>query len=155
MLYNIILVIHVLIAAGLIALVLLQQGKGADAGAAFGSGASGTVFGSQGSASFLTRTTAVLATLFFVTSLTLFTLASNLAKPESVVDTHAAQSSKTEQPVPPAPKSGAAGTDVPVTGVPISKKMPGDRVPAGKKVPRSGSVPVSKNAPDDGVPVSK
>jgi len=65
MLYNIILVVHVLIATGLIALVLLQQGKGADAGAAFGAGASGTVFGSQGSASFLTRTTAALATLFF------------------------------------------------------------------------------------------
>lgn len=144
MLYNIILVIHVLIAAGLIALVLLQQGKGADAGAAFGSGASGTVFGSQGSASFLTRTTALLATLFFVTSLTLFTLASNLAKPESVVDTHAGQTSKIEQPVPSAPGSGAAETDVPVTGVPTGKKKaPGGSVPASKKV-AGDDIPVSK-----------
>ena len=55
----------------LIGLILIQRGKGADVGAAFGSGASQTVFGSQGSASFLTRTTAVLATLFFLTSLTL------------------------------------------------------------------------------------
>lgn len=86
MLYNIILVVHVLIAATLIGFVLIQQGKGADAGAAFGGGASGTVFGSQGSASFLTRTTGILATLFFVTSLTLFTMANNLAKPESIVD---------------------------------------------------------------------
>jgi preprotein translocase subunit SecG len=67
--YQALIIVHVLLAAGIIALVLLQQGRGADAGAAFGSGASGTVFGAQGSASFLTRATAVLATLFFATSL--------------------------------------------------------------------------------------
>ena len=66
-----ILVIHTLIALGIIALVLLQRGKGADAGAAFGAGASGTVFGARGSTSFFSRTTAILATGFFVTSLTL------------------------------------------------------------------------------------
>ncbi len=60
-----------MVAIALVALVLLQHGKGADAGAAFGSGASQTVFGSQGSGSFLTRATAILATVFFVTSLTL------------------------------------------------------------------------------------
>ena len=86
MLQNIILVFHVLISAGLIVLVLLQQGKGADAGAAFGSGASGTVFGSKGSASFLTRTTAILATLFFITSLSLAYLANQKVGPKSVVD---------------------------------------------------------------------
>ncbi|CCE23498.1 preprotein translocase subunit SecG [Methylotuvimicrobium alcaliphilum] len=69
--YQVIIVIHVLFGLGIIGLVLMQQGKGADAGAAFGSGASGTLFGAQGSASFLSRTTAVLATLFFVTSLSL------------------------------------------------------------------------------------
>ncbi|VAX13939.1 Protein translocase membrane subunit SecG [hydrothermal vent metagenome] len=135
MLYNIILVIHVLIASGLIALVLLQQGKGADAGAAFGSGASGTVFGSQGSASFLTRTTAVLATLFFVTSLTLFTLAANLSKPTSVVDTHAGQASEIGQPVPQAadagiPKDAAVPKDVPT--VPAGSDVPGNDVPVSK-----------------------
>ncbi len=62
---------HVIIMVVLVGLILIQRGKGADVGAAFGSGASQTVFGSQGSASFLTRTTAVLATLFFLTSLTL------------------------------------------------------------------------------------
>jgi len=62
---------HVIIMVVLIGLILIQRGKGADVGAAFGSGASQTVFGSQGSASFLTRTTAVLATCFFLTSLTL------------------------------------------------------------------------------------
>jgi len=69
--YEIISIIHVIICIALIALVLIQQGKGAEAGAAFGSGASATVFGSRGSASFFTRVTAILATLFFLTSLTL------------------------------------------------------------------------------------
>ena len=69
--FSIVLGVHVLISALIIGLVLMQHGKGADAGAAFGSGASGTVFGAQGSASFLSRATAILATLFFITSLTL------------------------------------------------------------------------------------
>lgn len=62
-------VIHLLMALGLVVLVLLQQGKGADAGASFGAGASATVFGSQGSATFLSRFTAILAAVFFITSL--------------------------------------------------------------------------------------
>lgn len=66
---TIILVVHVLVAAGVIGLIMLQQGKGAETGASFGSGASQTVFGSQGSASFLSRTTAILATVFFLTSI--------------------------------------------------------------------------------------
>ena len=65
MLYQIVLIFHVVVALSLIGLVLVQHGKGADAGAAFGSGASSTVFGAQGSASFLTRLTAGLATAFF------------------------------------------------------------------------------------------
>lgn len=68
---TIILIVHVLASAGVIGLILLQQGKGADAGASFGAGASQTVFGSSGSASFLSRTTAILATAFFVTSFSL------------------------------------------------------------------------------------
>ena len=66
---TVILIVHILAAVGLVSLILLQQGKGADMGAAFGSGASSTVFGSQGSASFLTRSTAILAAVFFITSL--------------------------------------------------------------------------------------
>jgi len=62
-------VVHLFLAIGLVGLVLIQHGKGADAGAAFGSGASATVFGSQGSANFLSRTTAIFAALFFATSL--------------------------------------------------------------------------------------
>lgn len=71
-----ILMIHVAIAIALIALVLLQQGKGAEAGAAFGGGASQTVFGSRGSGSFLSKLTAVLAAAFFVTSMALAYFAS-------------------------------------------------------------------------------
>jgi preprotein translocase subunit SecG len=70
-LQTVILVAHTLIAVLIIVLVLLQRGKGADAGAAFGSGASGTVFGARGSSSFFSRMTAVLATAFFASSLTL------------------------------------------------------------------------------------
>ena len=66
-----VLIAHTLIALLIIVLVLLQRGKGADAGAAFGAGASGTVFGARGSSSFFSRATAICATLFFVSSLTL------------------------------------------------------------------------------------
>ncbi len=72
---SIILIVHVLLALAVIGLVLLQQGKGADMGASFGSGSSQTLFGSQGSGNFLTRTTAVLATAFFITSFALAILA--------------------------------------------------------------------------------
>lgn len=105
MFHTLILVAHVVVAIALIALVLLQQGKGADAGAAFGSGSSATMFGSRGSASFLSRTTAILATVFFFTSLTLAYFANQTTAPKSVVERIQA-----EQPAPP-PKTGPA--DVP------------------------------------------
>jgi preprotein translocase subunit SecG len=66
---TLVLVLHVLAAGGIVALVLLQHGKGADMGAAFGSGSAGSLFGSAGAANFLSRTTAVLAIVFFATSL--------------------------------------------------------------------------------------
>ena len=74
--YQALMIIHVLIALAIIGLVLLQQGRGADAGAGFG-GASNTLFGARGAASFLSRTTAVLAALFFISSLVLAYLAGN------------------------------------------------------------------------------
>jgi preprotein translocase subunit SecG len=83
---TLLLLFHVGIAIGLIALVLLQHGKGAEAGAAFGSGASSTVFGSRGSASFLSRITAVLAAGFFLTSLSLTYFVAQTSAPVSVVD---------------------------------------------------------------------
>lgn len=78
--YQLALIIHIIVSAALIALVLLQQGKGAEAGAAFGSGASTTMFGSRGTGNFLTRTTAILATIFFITCLSLGYIASFEAK---------------------------------------------------------------------------
>jgi preprotein translocase subunit SecG len=77
---TLIVVLHVVIAVALVGLVLIQQGKGADAGAAFGGGASQTVFGSQGSGSFLTRFTTFLAIAFFVTSFTLAIFAKQRAE---------------------------------------------------------------------------
>ena len=82
-----VLIVHTLIALGIIALVLLQRGKGADAGAGFGAGASGTVFGARGSGSFFSRATAILATAFFISSLTLAYLSSQTADaPDSLLE---------------------------------------------------------------------
>lgn len=88
-LYSITLTIHILVGLGIIGLVLLQHGKGADMGAAFGSGASGSLFGATGSANFLSRMTAALATAFFITSLTLTYIVSQqpAQTPASVLDT--------------------------------------------------------------------
>ncbi len=84
---TIVLVTHTVIALLIIVLVLLQRGKGADAGAAFGSGASGTVFGSQGSSNFFSRSTAILATAFFISSLSLAYLSSQQADtPDSLIE---------------------------------------------------------------------
>ncbi len=83
---TIILAVHIVIAISLVILILLQTGKGAEMGAAFGGGASGTVFGSRGSASFLTRTTAILAAAFFATSLTLAYLSGQTVVRKSVTD---------------------------------------------------------------------
>jgi preprotein translocase subunit SecG len=82
-----VLVIHILLSFTLIGLVLIQQGKGADAGASFGGGSSQSVFGSRGSASFLSRTTAIIATFFFVTSLTLAYLSTKQSESNSVIST--------------------------------------------------------------------
>jgi preprotein translocase subunit SecG len=86
MLQQSLLFIHLILAIGIIGLVLIQHGKGADAGAAFGSGASGTVFGSAGSGSFLTRLTTTLACCFAVTSVSLTLIASKGPKPETLSD---------------------------------------------------------------------
>jgi preprotein translocase subunit SecG len=81
---SILLVAQVLLSISLIALILMQHGKGADAGAAFGSGASATVFGAKGSGNFLSRATTVIATLFFLVCLSLAYVSSNREAPDSV-----------------------------------------------------------------------
>ncbi len=98
--YQLILVIHVLIAAVIVGLVLIQHGKGADIGAAFGSGASNTVFGSQGTGGFLFKLTGGLALAFFATSLTLSAIV-------------ASQYQKVSQPIIPQ-QSTAPDTKIPV-----------------------------------------
>jgi len=107
---DIILVIDILSAVGLVVLVLLQQGKGADMGAAFGAGASQTLFGARGSSNFLSRTTAVLATVFFLANMSLAWLATRDAKEapgatRSVTDTVPVPAPAVpEVPVPPTDK---------------------------------------------------
>ena len=108
-----ILLLHVIAAIGVVGLVLLQHGKGADMGAAFGSGSSGSLFGASGSANFLSRTTAVLAAVFFLTSMGLTYVTSHKPQQSSVMDTH-----KTEQPAPQPPAQAPGATDKPVDSAP-------------------------------------
>jgi len=142
MLYSILLAIQVVLAIAIIALILVQHGEGADAGAAFGSGASGTVFGSQGSANFLSRTTAVLAALFFAASLGLAYLiqGGGTNGGASVVDRLGGQ--KTSQPA--------------AMGAPKSEQKNGksdlSKIPAAPKTNTNGSsnANVNKSAPSGG-----
>lgn len=130
-------VFHVLLAVAIIGIVLLQRGKGADAGAGFGAGASGTVFGARGSASFLSRTTAVLATLFFLTSLGLTYLFSQHKEATSVVDTvtqDAPAPVTTTTPLPSRPATPATNTPAPATSTetaPSQQTPPPAQAPAG------------------------
>ena len=103
-------VIHLFLAIGLIGLILIQHGRGADAGAAFGSGASATVFGARGSGSFLSRTTAILATLFFVTSVVMAYYAQKVEAPKGLMD-GAAEVIQLEVP---AVAPGATPVEIPV-----------------------------------------
>ena len=111
---DLILVIDVIAAVGSIGLILLQQGKGADMGAAFGSGASQTLFGSRGTANFLTRTTAILATVFFLSNLGLAWLYARQAGPASITQSVTTeQPAKVEVPAPPAPAPAPKTPEVP------------------------------------------
>ncbi len=119
-LFSVVLTVHILVALGIIGLVLMQHGKGADMGAAFGSGASGSLFGATGSANFLSRTTGVLAAIFFVTSLALAYVASSKPKTTGSVMQDTVQSSPVSQPataVPGAPvvpvDAGSKAKDIP------------------------------------------
>jgi preprotein translocase subunit SecG len=97
-------IVHILVASSVVGLVLLQHGKGADMGAAFGSGSSGSLFGASGSANFMSRATAVLATLFFVTSLGLTYFSSLKNEPE--IKPMARQPATSAPAVPAAPVNG-------------------------------------------------
>jgi preprotein translocase subunit SecG len=108
-------VVHVLSAVSVVVLVLLQHGKGADMGAAFGSGSSGSLFGASGSANFLSRTTGALAAVFFVTSLGLTYLSTNKTESGGVMEKATQAKSKPAEPAPsrPAEEGTSKATEIP------------------------------------------
>jgi preprotein translocase subunit SecG len=130
MFQQLITILHGILCVGIVGLVLLQRGKGADAGAGFGAGASGTVFGARGSATFFSKLTAVLATLFFMTSLSLawFATRPQARQPDSLVD------KLVTEPATSAPASAPAGVDsdaVPKLTEPAPEPAPAPSAPAG------------------------
>jgi preprotein translocase subunit SecG len=152
-------VVHLFLAVGLVGLVLIQHGKGADAGAAFGSGASATVFGARGSGNFLSRATAALAALFFLTSMALAYFASQTGEPEGLMDS-------VELPEAPAPDAAAEHRDVPlvpgtgdggrVSDVPAVPQAPSPRdgvpqVPEAPQAPQTQQAPVPMPASEPAV----
>ena len=114
--YQVIIVIHVLLGLGIIGLILMQQGKGADAGAAFGTGSAGSVFGAQGAASFLSRATAIMATLFFITSLGLAVINGHKGVAFDLMSSPDAPQDKLGL-----PEVGAAKSDDPTSAIPAIK----------------------------------
>lgn len=125
MIYEVLLVAYLIVALVLVGFVLLQQGKGADMGASFGAGGSNTVFGSGGSGNFMTRTTGILATLFFLISLVLGNLSANresqgddwtdLSAPASTQQTAPASDSDASAGDVPAQQSAPANSDIPAS----------------------------------------
>jgi preprotein translocase subunit SecG len=135
--YQVIIVIHVLLGVGIIGLILMQQGKGADAGAAFGTGSAGSVFGAQGAASFLSRATAILATLFFITSLGLAVINGHKGVAFDLMSTPGTQQDTLEPP--------DAGGDKKVDTVPVMPEIKSEEMP---------SVPEVKSTEQPPVPIS-
>jgi preprotein translocase subunit SecG len=114
-------IVHVTTAVVLVVLVLMQHGKGADMGASFGSGSAGSLFGSSGSANFLSRSTAVAATVFFVTSMTLTYMNAHPASPQGVMDRQGALQPAQVAPAPAGSEVVPAGIDL---GGSQSKEIP-------------------------------
>ncbi|MEA2078752.1 MAG: preprotein translocase subunit SecG [Pseudomonadota bacterium] len=141
--FSILLIIQIIVSLSIITLVMLQQGKGADMGAAFGSGASGTVFGARGSGSFFTRATGILATVFFINCLL---IASPLIRdretaPESIAEQIEKQAAQRQQAV---EEEGVATT--PVTTETEARDLPADIPELDEPVP-TGEVPEISGAP--------
>lgn len=150
MLHTIFVVLQLFVCVSLIILVLIQHGKGADMGAAFGSGASSTMFGSQGSASFLTRITAGLAAGFFILSLILAYFSTGQVEQRSVVESLPVQTqpatSETTIEVPVVPESGATSSNAaelpPVQTVPVEVPV----VPSESSESTAATPPTTENA---------
>ena len=131
-----VLVLHVLTAVAVCGFVLLQHGKGADMGAAFGSGSSGSLFGAAGSANFLSRTTAILATVFFVTSVALTYFGSQHGVPQGVMDKGLMERALPTKPADvPQPAAGTSAVPAPAAPAPAANAA------APAEAPKSGEVP--------------
>jgi preprotein translocase subunit SecG len=144
--YQVIIVIHILLGLSIVGLILMQQGKGADAGATFGGGGSGSVFGAQGAASFLSRTTAILAALFFSTSLGLAWMNGN--KGSAAADFMGAPAVEKE-----VPDLGLPNVD----GASIKPSVPAP-LPEGKAevaIPPAAEQPIVASPPDVPGPVTE
>ena len=151
--YLVLIVVHVVVALAIIGLVLLQHGKGADMGSGFGGGASASLFGATGSANFLSRTTAVLATIFFLLSLGLAYFATNKPKAAGGI----LDAVKTEKPatdVPPTPASSqkpAAEAGKPEAGKPAEPAKPAEAAKSAEppaKPAASGEPAKAKDVPN-------
>lgn len=116
--YTAILALHIIVAISMIGLILIQHGKGADAGASFGAGGAGTVFGANGAANFLTRTTAVMTAIFFITSLTLGYFAKQQSHDNYRLDTgtptEITKTTQVNNPVAPTTNTSTTATPAPV-----------------------------------------
>ena len=145
MLYNILLIVQIVVSVAMIALILMQHGKGADAGAAFGSGASGTVFGSRGSGNFLSRSTAILATIFFVNCIALAWLVANRTTTTGGSIMDSVPTSTVAPKVAPAVPATPTNSEVPV--------VPGQSAPAAE-VPATGTAPAATPAVQAEVPAA-
>ncbi|ALM90787.1 MULTISPECIES: preprotein translocase subunit SecG [Alteromonas] len=148
MVYEVLLVAYLIVALLLIGFVLIQQGKGADMGASFGSGGSNTVFGSGGSGNFMTRTTAILAGLFFFISLTLGAMTANRESAEDEWDNLEVPAAVE------APIQAPADMDVPVMDSPAEDAATENDIPMGdasNAEVTEGDVPKA-NADDSDVP---
>jgi preprotein translocase subunit SecG len=134
-------VFYILIAAAMIVLILMQRGAGADAGSGFGGGASATVFGARGSASFLTRATAVLAALFFLLSLGMGIYLSHNGAPQAAQSDLGVMSglANKAKPAQNARPAAPAGTDVPQAPAPSNSDVPSAGTPAKSDVPAPAS----------------
>jgi preprotein translocase subunit SecG len=153
MLFTIFSVFYVFIAAAMIVLILMQRGDGANAGASFGGGSSGTVFGARGAASFLTRTTAVLAALFFLLSLGMgIYLSHNGVKPNVQQTLGVMAGAGSSAPAGSVPAAGAPAASAPASSVPAQQsEVPAAPSSAQSEVP---AAPAKTSAPASSAPAS-
>jgi preprotein translocase subunit SecG len=153
MLFTIFSVFYVLIAAAMIVLILMQRGDGANAGASFGGGSSGTVFGARGAASFLTRTTAVLAGLFFLLSLGMgMYLSDHGVAPNTQQTLGVMAGADSSAPASSVPAASAPAAGAPASSAPAQSEVPAVPSSAQSEVPAVPASAPAGSAPSSGAP---